>query len=103
MKCRKIVKYENTVRVFDFYIPVKRLLIEADGDYWHANPLFYNENNLNEAQKKNLLNDRFKNEIAKKLKFNLVRFFENEIMKENFEEKFSICLKNIKNIKNEKI
>lgn len=72
-------------RTYDFYIIEKKLLIEADGDFWHANPQIYNKNNLHEIQKINLKNDELKNELAIKLNYKLIRFWENEIKNTNFE------------------
>jgi very-short-patch-repair endonuclease len=34
------------IRFYDFYIPHKNLLIEVNGDYWHANPIKYNESDI---------------------------------------------------------
>jgi len=61
------------------------LLIEADGDYWHVNPIKYNESNiLTETQQKNVENDKFKNKLAKDKLYNLIRFWESDIKKKNF-------------------
>jgi G:T-mismatch repair DNA endonuclease (very short patch repair protein) len=52
--------------VFDFYIPSKNLVIECQGDYWHANPRKYGLNNTNDIQKKNIERDnRKKNYLLK--------------------------------------
>ena len=59
------------------------MLIEADGDYWHSNPLIFKI--LNESQQKNKLNDEFKNKIAKNIGYNLIRFWETDINKLEFE------------------
>jgi very-short-patch-repair endonuclease len=44
------IKYEKQKPVMkyrcDFYIPRYNLIVEIDGDYWHANPKKYNENDL---------------------------------------------------------
>ncbi len=77
---RKLNKY------FDFYIPELRLLIECDGDYYHANPKMFTE--LNEMQKNNKDNDKFKNGLAAAYNLKLIRFWENEILEVNFETQF---------------
>lgn len=86
------ISFDGKKRMFDFYLKEYNLLIEADGDYWHSNPTTFKE--LNETQKKNKLNDDFKNYIAKELGYNLIRFWEMDINKSEFENVF---LKEIKN------
>lgn len=45
----------------DNYLDVSELLIEVMGDYWHVNPLKYNEQNkINQIQKKQLTKDKQK-------------------------------------------
>lgn len=51
-------------KIFDFYIPSKNMLIEIHGDYWHANPIIYENKELNRIQKKNVKNDLFKVSLA---------------------------------------
>ena len=51
-------------KIFDFYIPSKNMLIEIHGDYWHANPIIYENKELNRIQKKNVKNDLFKTSLA---------------------------------------
>lgn len=74
---------DREYKVYDFYLTQHRLLIEADGDYWHANPKYYLE--LNEIQHINVKNDQFKNELAKNEGIFLLRFWEEEIHKNDFE------------------
>lgn len=71
-------KIEN--RYYDFYIPSHDLLIEVDGDYWHGNPLFYKDYELNEFQRKSRERDFVKDNLAKEHGKNLVRFWENDIL-----------------------
>jgi len=77
------VSFEGKKRMFDFYLKEYNLLVEADGDYWHSNPIRFIT--LNETQQKNKANDEFKNYIAKEKGYNLVRFWESDIKKETFE------------------
>ena len=46
----------------DFYIKKYNLVIECQGDYWHANPIVYNDKNrkINDIQKKNMDRDNRK-------------------------------------------
>ena len=77
------VSFNGKKRFYDFYLKDYNLLIEADGDYWHSNPLIFKI--LNESQQKNKLNDEFKNKIAKNIGYNLIRFWETDINKLEFE------------------
>lgn len=74
------VKYSAQKKVstkyYDFYLPEYNLLIEVDGDYYHAKD---REKQLNAMQKKNILNDHKKNLIAESKGFNMIRFWESTI------------------------
>ena len=65
--------------VCDFAIPPIKIIIECDGDYWHANPKIYNHNLLDIRQKRNLKNDNFKNLYLSKQGWKVFRFFESDI------------------------
>lgn len=80
-------------KIYDFYLKEYNLLIEADGDYWHANPAIYKDKKLNEIQIKNINNDVLKNKIATKKGFIIIRFWESEINQHNFE---SLLIEKIK-------
>lgn len=77
---------------YDFRIKDKRILIEVDGDYWHGNPNFYNENGddgkrkLNETQKNKILQDIEKTKWAESRGFTLIRIWEDDINNENYKE-----------------
>ncbi len=75
---------EQEYKVYDFYLPLQNLLIEADGDYWHGNPERYDE--LNEMQSINKKNDAFKDELAKNEGMALLRFWESDINEAGFED-----------------
>ena len=66
--------------IYDFFVPSKNLLVEVDGDYYHANPSKYTPEQLNEMQKRNVLRDNRKNILAKGMGYDLVRFWEDEII-----------------------
>jgi len=79
---------DKNFRCYDFHLSDYNLLIEADGDYWHANPNKYKEIGLlTEVQKLNIENDKFKTELANENGYNLVRFWETDIKKKNFKFK----------------
>jgi very-short-patch-repair endonuclease len=69
---------------YDFLLPEHNVLIEVDGDYWHGNPKLFR--NPNKVQVNNMKNDMFKNDLAIKMGYRILRFWENEIYLNNFEE-----------------
>ena len=44
----------------DFYLPDKNIILEVQGDYWHANPKIYSADKLDERQKKHIIRDKRK-------------------------------------------
>ena len=65
--------------VCDFAIPNLKIIIECDGDYWHANPKIYIKSNLTNIQKEKIQRDKFKDKYLLKKGWNVLRFFESEI------------------------
>jgi very-short-patch-repair endonuclease len=65
-------------RQFDFLLIDKRIIIECDGDYWHANPKFYPQ--PKDWQIERIKIDRVKNEIAKENGYTIIRFWEDDIL-----------------------
>jgi very-short-patch-repair endonuclease len=66
-------------KIYDFYLPKKNILIEIDGDYYHANPeIFQEQNNM---QKRNVKNDAYKDTLALGMGYNLERVWENDLKK----------------------
>lgn len=67
-------------RVFDFFLPDYSTLIECDGTFWHADPRFFpNREGLYEVQKRSVVNDRQKDEIARNKGYRLLRFWEYDV------------------------
>jgi predicted SAM-dependent methyltransferase len=66
---------------FDYYLIDCDVYIECDGDYWHANPLFYTEEQWNDTQKNNIKRAKAKNTFCKNKNKTLLRFWENDIEK----------------------
>ena len=85
--------FENSYKEYDFFIDGKNILIEADGDFWHANPKFWLDKPLLDVQISNISNDELKNGLAKNLGYKLLRFWETDINGENFEEELVKKLK----------
>lgn len=76
-------QYEVEGFDYDFYIPSRNLLIEVDGDYWHGNPEKFSE--LNNMQRKNKGLDKLKTIHAADRNFQLLRFWETDIVNNRFE------------------
>lgn len=77
------VKYERQFyasdikRYYDFYLPELNVLIECDGDYYHAYGKIYEE--MSPMQKKNHRVDEIKNEWAALHGYVLIRIWEHDI------------------------
>lgn len=69
---------------FDFFLIDYELLIEVDGDYWHANPKLYST--LGKSQINSLLNDSKKNRLVKILGIQLLRIWESDVLDKKFYE-----------------
>lgn len=69
----------------DFIFLKERVVVECDGDYWHANPKKYANKILDNAQKNTAKRDKSKNAYIPKLDNNswkLLRFWESDIKKD---------------------
>ena len=84
-KKEKRIYFDDSYKKYDFYLKNYNILIECDGDYWHGNPKFFES--FNKTQRSNKKNDKFKNKLAKEKGFNLLRYWEDEIKKKNFNKK----------------
>lgn len=77
------VKYETQYyaadikRYYDFYLPEYRVLLEIDGDFYHAYGKTYEE--MNPMQKRNHRVDEIKNEWAGMHGIPLIRIWEHDI------------------------
>lgn len=74
----------------DFYLPDYNLIIEADGDYWHANPSKYDKNELIKYPGNRLLSaesvwesDRIRHKIITSYGYNVYHIFESDISEIN--------------------
>jgi len=67
---------------FDFGIRDKKILLEVQGDYWHGNPKIYTE--LNDIQKANIENDKYKLELAKKYGCKLFYIWETDFRNNDY-------------------
>ena len=75
---------------YDFIIHKRHILIEVQGDYWHANKNYYNKSGKNGKRKyttvqvKNMKKDKEKKEFALQHGFTLVYLWEDEINKNDY-------------------
>lgn len=69
-------------KIYDFFIPEKSIIVEVDGNYWHAYNIPLNE--MNHIQKKSYYNDRRKDTIAKGSGYELIRIWEHELDDEHY-------------------
>ena len=68
--------------VCDFCFPKQKVLIEVNGDFYHANPIKYSGKNLHEIQKKSLLTDKRKEAYIKVIdngSWTLITIWESDI------------------------
>lgn len=59
-----------------------KIIVECDGDYWHANPEFMKGKDLNDIQLKKVKKDIEIKELADKNNYLLLRFWETDIKKD---------------------
>lgn len=75
---------------YDFLLKDFNIIIEVQGDYWHANPLYYSDSNinlrpLNETQKYKIILDKEKNNYIKD-KYKIVYIWETDIKNKKYKE-----------------
>lgn len=65
---------------YDFRIKHTSLLIEVNGDYWHANPVVYPDKSaLNETQQKMVRRDHYKRRVAKDHGYYVLYIWESDL------------------------
>jgi G:T-mismatch repair DNA endonuclease (very short patch repair protein) len=71
--------------VYDFFLPAYNLIIEVNGDYWHANPVKYLKDDVLSVVKKTAEEiwklDEIKINIARNSNYNIFVLWENDICK----------------------
>jgi very-short-patch-repair endonuclease len=68
-------QYEVSGKFYDAYLPEHNILLEFDGDYFHKQTY---EECIYPIQKRNLKNDKKKNQIAKNNGYKLLRIKEGD-------------------------
>lgn len=82
---------------YDFIIHNRHILIEVNGDYWHGNPIMFNEDGsdgkrmLNDIQKNKIKKDKSKYDFAINHGFDVIYIWETEINNGDF-SKLNILL-----------
>ncbi|MFH1306724.1 MAG: DUF559 domain-containing protein, partial [Candidatus Micrarchaeota archaeon] len=69
----------------DFVFPQQKVVVECDGDFWHANPVRYARKPLKPAQKATLRLDKAKEAYVRTVdngSWTLLRFWESDIKKD---------------------
>lgn len=63
----------------DFFVPSLNLVVQADGDYWHANPKTYPSNKLSKTQAKQTRIDASCDSFLRNLGYMVVRLWESDL------------------------
>lgn len=71
-------QHQVNFKFYDFLIKGTKILIEFQGDYWHANPEIYTNGPINKMQRRTLLNDAYKRGLAKMGGYQLIYIWEKE-------------------------
>lgn len=82
---------------YDFVIQEHKIIIEVQGDYWHANPNKYGEGKkpLNDRQKFKVERDQQKRKLAEENEYKILYIWEYNIRKQDFSALSELlCLKN---------
>jgi len=97
------LKNEKMRRFYDFLLIDIKLIIEVNGDYWHANPKLYKENDIlnykkfgTRTAKDMWIKDEFKKDFAEKKGYIVMYIWESEIN----ENKYNLTNFVINKIKN---
>jgi G:T-mismatch repair DNA endonuclease (very short patch repair protein) len=70
---RNNLSTRNTLKIL---IPI---IIEALGDYWHGNPIKYNDSNMSDIQRKNKNKDKARFAYLNKCGYNIFGIWENDV------------------------
>jgi len=82
-----LLKINKTRRFYDFYLPEFNIIIEVNGDYWHANPKVYKANDIinycfgKKKAKEIWEKDKKKKEFAKIKGYKVIYIWEKSLHK----------------------
>jgi len=91
----------------DFYIPEYNLVVEVDGDYWHANPSFFKETDMigpkNISAKDIWNSDNQKSQFILNKGYNLLRYWSTDINNISYEKIFEDIVQASKKLDDSKV
>ena len=71
-------QFEILYKFYDFIIKNSKILIEIDGGYFHCDKRLYPNGPINKMQKKSIINDNYKNSLAKIHGYYLIIIWEKD-------------------------
>lgn len=91
-------EYKIDYYLVDFCFPNEKIVVEVDGDYWHCNPLIYNEQGkkINKMQRKVMGKDKAEKTYLTNRGWKLIRFWEKDI-----NENINKCVNEVVGVLNE--
>ncbi len=81
-----IIRENKKRKFYDFCLNEYKIIIEVNGDYWHANPKFYKSNDIiyycfgRKKAKEIWLKDEEKRKMAENKGYKVIYIWENELM-----------------------
>lgn len=82
----KIFEVNKPIGNYSADILMDKVVIEINGNYWHANPIIYKDN-LNSTQKSNVKRDELKKKFLESQGYKIIYIWEEEIKQNCFKEK----------------
>lgn len=79
MGVRYVIGFDAKYYICDIYLPDDNLIIECQGDYWHANPNKYSLDSINKTQARNVHRDKTKKSYLTNLGYKLLYLWEYDI------------------------
>lgn len=67
------------VCVFDFFVPINKIVIEVNGTFWHSDSRFYPEGPVYASQKRNAVAWQRKFTVIKSFGYSLIELWEEDI------------------------
>lgn len=65
--------------VCDYVDELRKIVYSVNGDFWHANPLLYDQDNLTKIQKNNIRHDKNRKVYLESIGYNVCIVWESEI------------------------
>lgn len=71
-------QFQIAYKYYDFKVKDKNIFIEFHGTYYHCQPKFYPNGPINNIQRKNVKNDKYKNTLAESNGFRIIYCWEDD-------------------------